>query len=582
MKKTVLFLAAGFLALAANAQSVQMAQHATARANQNFSTKAVAVEKTKAPQLKATMAQKMDESMQIAPITSAANGVYYKQPAGTMYRQWDITGRGYGADFVQYQAYGDVVFYDECKNPRNSSWLLGSNDIMDLGMEVEEDGRTLIWTAPSLAEGYAYPIFTLQNGRYSYTLAEEGRLYQQGYTTRMTALSEITPLGFLSDHNSAAGYYGWSGFNTKHYLFGAGSYIDDEGVEYTFVGCEEKLPAPMSPLYVESIDLPCYTFSVKDAIPAGKELTLELYIGEDQEATVTLTATADDFSYTLDETGEIDQIDSDYGILYVGNVHFSIKGIDAFGTETEEPFVLNDSSLVVLSMPEGVDVGFGAYQNYDPDALENARILLSDGTGIQFQNSFQFKVVFNGILDQIYNRGEVEATTGEMYPTYYVTISEDGTSSTNYIFSDLDGALFYTASEWYTEDGDENYSMYTPENFPTWITGLTVNQYGDVEEGNIADTYTIGFTAEPLPADVAGRGYFVYLQGRGVIADLPIFAFQGDIEVAWEDAQNSAASIKELHVKGNKAVKSYNLFGQPVSTDYKGFVVVDGQKQIRF
>ena len=580
MKKTVLFLAAGFLALAANAQSVQMAQHATARANQNFSTKAVAVEKTKAPQLKATMAQKMDESMQIAPITSAANGVYYKQPAGTMYRQWDITGRGYGADFVQYQAYGDVVFYDECKNPRNSSWLLGSNDIMDLGMEVEEDGRTLIWTAPSLAEGYAYPIFTLQNGRYSYTLAEEGRLYQQGYTTRMTALSEITPLGFLSDHNSAAGYYGWSGFNTKHYLFGAGSYIDDEGVEYTFVGCEEKLPAPMSPLYVESIDLPCYTFSVKDAIPAGKELTLELYIGEDQEATVTLTATADDFSYTLDETGEIDQIDSDYGILYVGNVHFSIKGIDAFGTETEEPFVLNDSSLVVLSMPEGVDVGFGAYQNYDPDALENARILLSDGTGIQFQNSFQFKVVFNGILDQIYNRGEVEATTGEMYPTYYVTISEDGTSSTNYIFSDLDGALFYTASEWYTEDGDENYSMYTPENFPTWITGLTVNQYGDVEDGNIADTYTIGFTAEPLPADVAGRGYFVYLQGRGVIADLPIFAFQGDIEVAWEDAKKTG--IKELHVKGNKAVKSYNLFGQPVSADYKGFVVVDGQKQIRF
>lgn len=579
MTKTVLFMAAGLVAFAANAQSVQMAKHAVARADQNFSTQAVAVEKAKAPQLNVTLAEQMGEGVDVAPLTSAANGVYYKQPAGTMYMQWDVDGRGYGADFVMYQAYGDVVFYDECKTPKNSKWTLNSTSMNDY---VEEDGRTLVWNAPSLQDGYAYPMLTLANGRYSYTLCEEGRLYQQGYTTRMTATPGITPLGFLTDHNSAAGYYGWSGFNTRHYLYGTGSYVDEEsGAELTFVGCQETLPAPMSPLYVESIDMPCYTFTAAEAIPAGQELTLDIYVGEAEEPTYTLTAAAEDFTYTLDETGVAESIDSDYGTLYVGNVHFAIKGEDAFGTATEEPFVLNDSCTVVLTgiNGEGVDVGFGAYQNYDPDALQSAYILLSDGTSIRFRSEFQFKVVFNAMFDQIMNRGDVEATDGSTYPSYYVKIAEDGTGSTNAIFSDLDGALFYTGSEWYNEDGDENYSMYMPDNFPTWITGLTVAQYGEVEEGDIADIYTVGFTAEPLPADVAGRGYFVYLQGRGIVCELPIFAYQGDIEAAWEDAQSTG--IKAVRVETKKA-NAVNLFGQPVSADYKGIVIADGQKQIRF
>lgn len=584
MKKAVLLMAAGLMAVAANAQTVQMAKEAVKapNANVNFSTQAQKAEKIHKSQMiapKRALLQKAEEGMTIAPVASVANGVYYTLPLGIMYQNFGADGYGYYNDIVRYAAYTDVNFTDKSKNPANSQWTLNDNSINEL---LNEEGNILVWNSPSLEDGYSYPIPYLKNGRVSYHYGETGRMdTQYGYPARVAATSSIQPISWLSDHTSEMAYYGWSSFNDKHYLFGAGSTTNADGEVETFIGTEQKFPAPVSPLYAESIDLSVYTFSAKNAIPAGKELTLEIYIGEELEVPAyTLTATAEDLTYSLEEDGSLSFIDDeDYGNVYRANLHFANKGIDAFGTETEEPFVINDSCRIYIMGFDGVDVGIGSTQNIAPENLEGAGIITDNGKIYHFQSPLNFNITFNGLMDAVVNYGDVEANDGNTYPTWYVEVAADGASYRNGIFGDLDGALFYTGTEWFSEEGDENYTMHYTENFPEWITGIEATVYREPEQGNIADSYIIGFTCEPLPAGVAGRGYFVCIEGRGVVCPDPIFVYQGDAQTAWEEAV-ATDGIQAVHAE-KVAKTSFNLFGQPVNSNFKGFVVVEGQKQIR-
>lgn len=595
MKKSLLLMAASMTVAGLSAQSlvsgqkVQMAQKQLP-ADVNFTMQAQSAVKA----LKTTLSQPQSALMMKAeannmPKRSYANGVYYNQPAGTMYQTSDAEGMGYSVDFLRFPAYFDVPFYDESKNPSRSTWTLSTTDLTQY---VEEDGRTYLWSQQPLAyeDGlYSYPMLTLTNVRNSYTLGDERKNdpdAQTSYDTKMTSTATITPLSFFAARNNQYNYYGWSSFNDKHYLFGSGSTTSKEGVFQTFVGVEQKYPAPISPLYVESLDLSIFTFASTPtkAMPEGTSLVLGIYRPDSDEPFVTMEATSDDFTYILDGS-EPYAIHDDYGDVYMGNLHFAIKGEDAFGTATEEPFVLDSECVVRIWGFQDVEIGMGSVNNYAPDALPGSGIICDDGAVYHFSIDLCFDLCFNGMFDTVLNAGDVESTSGETYPSYYVEIENDGASSHNYVFSDLDGALFYTGSTWFNEDGDENYSAYE---LPDWITSLEVSLYSEPSDGEIESTYNVGFTAEPLPNDVKGRGYFVYLQGRGVYSEMPIFAFQGDPETAWDDAvanenDPNASAIKVITMVGEKkAAPMVNLFGQQVSDSFKGIVVVDGQKQIRY
>lgn len=590
MKKTVLLMAAGLAAVAANAQSVQMAKEATRPTSDlNFSTAAqlgAKVHQSQVVKHTATLAGKAQEAAAVDPITSVANGVYYNKPAGTLFQTYGADGYGWAVDILMFRAYEQFDFIDQSANPALSKWLFGTNDA---SQNVDEkDNRTFHFMGASTAEGRFYYAPTLKNGSgfraISYTIGEEGYYAKQGNATCMSATSGITPMSFLSDHSCTNNYYGWSSWNNDHYLFGTGSTTNDEdGTTEIFIGAMQSFPAPMSPLYVESIDLPVFTFDSKNPMKDG-ELALEVYLGESEEAAFVLTANADDFNFDLDDQGEIRYYDTDYNKLYVGHIHFAIKGIDAFGTPTEEPFVINDEFTVAIYGFDKVNIGMGSTTNLDPDGLEGSGVITNQGHVYHYQSPLSFNISINGLLDNILNNGDVEATDGNTYPTWYVMVSEDGATYQNGIFTDLEGALFYTACEWFTEDGDENYSIYYADNFPEWITSIVATEYGEPQEGAIADTYQIGFTAEPLPADVKGRGYFVFLEGRGIVCEDPIFVYQGDAQTAWDMALETLEepeALTAVRVDNNKQQKAYSLFGQQVNGNYKGIVIVNGQKQIR-
>jgi len=437
-------------------------------------------------------------------------------------------------------------------------------------------------------EGYFYNVPSIANGTSSYQIGEEGNYYKQGHTTRMSTTTDITPMSFVTDHSAQYQYYGWSRWNNSHYLFGYGSTTDDStNVTENFVGCEEFFPAPMSPLYVESVDVPCYSFT-KTPMADGAALTMSIYVGESEEPIV-LTATAENFSIDQQQDGSDYSFTTDYGELYVANLHFSIKTVDVFGTEMEAPFVLDDSCTVVISGFENVKLGFGSCQNQDPYLLPSAGIITDQDHEYHYQSELRFAVTFNAMFDMVMNAGDVVSTDGDTLPSWYVCIASDGLSFANGIFNDIDGALFYTASTWTSEEGDDHY---TAINTPDWITETIATYYGkELQEGDIESTYSVGFHAEKLPEGVASRGQFVFIEGRGYTCEDPIFVFQlsdnatqDDLNAAWNMAVaqlEEFTGITAVSAKATADNKTYNLFGQTVDGNYKGIVVVNGVKQIR-
>lgn len=589
MKKYLLIMAAALSVAGANAQNLP-----TAKVNATSDLKKATTAEVASPAKseKMNLVEYRHNLMTVAPAgateanaavksprKSVANGVYYNRPAGTMYQHFSAEGSGYYPTILRFPAYTGIDFVDQSMDPSASSWMLNTYDLA----EYVVDG-VCTWTQEPLADGYLYPMISLTNNGTSFVLSEQGRYYTQGYTTRMTSTLEVTPMGVNDDHAAEASYYGWSGRNEKHYLFGCGEYTDEEdGARYKMYGVQTEYEAPVSPLYVESIDASCFTFTLGQPIPEGKELTLIILNTETNEEIARMTCGTDDFHYTI-YNDEPYAYDTDYGQLYDSYLHFSCKGVDAFGSEVEEPVVIDCAYTIVIEGfdQEGVDVGFGAYKNYEPDVTEPTynleyNVETGDTGGWSYQTPFNIGLTLNGLFDVVLNYGDVEATDGETYPSYYVKVEDDGTASSNAIFSDLEGALVYVGTPWFTEEGDEMYSAELPE----WIQGMSATAYGEEEEGSVQSMWQIGFNADALPAGVAGRGAFVYIEGRGAVIDTPIFVYQGDIEAAWNMAVEAAGvEFVTVNPMTTKNGKTYNVAGQIVNNNYKGLVIKDGKKYL--
>lgn len=526
------------------------------------------------------------------PRRSVANGVYYYKPEGTMFGVYSEDGYGYYPGWLRFPSMYDIYFVDQTPDHTNTQWLLsGGTEDIDLSQYpgyVSENNDTLTWSTAPAVEGYSPTVAKLQNGRFTYQLGEAGRNFAT-YPTRMSGTSEITPMGFFDDHNAAANYYGWSSFNQMHYLFGAGYTIEDDGSQLNFYGLSQSHEKPVTPLYVESIGMPFFTFE-KDANTAlpGK-LSLVIFNDETGEETVRMEATAADVNYYINEAGEIEVYvdDEQYGSLYAGSVHFSLKGDDGFGGETEESFVIDYPFTIYVIGFEGANIGTGGVQNQSPDECEAGHILYvnkdnpEDEGAFGYSSSLGVKFIFNAIFDNVLVEGNVETNSGEFYPAYYVQISDNGADYENAIFSDLDGALVECATPWFDEEGNE---YYYADWDADWILAMEATPYGDEPgQGEIQSAWNVGFTAEPLPEGIEGRGRLIFIEGRGVTSEQFIFVFQGDAEAGWDDAMENYELLGLKGVKTNNAVKTdrvYNLMGQQVSGSAKGLLVKNGKKYL--
>lgn len=296
MKKVLLLTALVFTAYVSNAQTalrdIKKVQRTVVNIDRN-----------------ATMKRAETIGKKKAPLKTAATGIYYKRPAGTMYHTWDKEGRGYAMDMLNITPWAKVSFEDASNVDSKAVWHLnvfntaGKNtytlDVSDLA-----EGNTLTWDQEP---GYHYPVPTVVHGLDSFALSEvaydsetdygnyywtNGRGSTDGkyFYTRMETDS-IDAHSFVSDHTGGTGwrglFYNGTGEDRNTYVFGTGTYTEtdtetnDETV-YNFRGVMQYFEKPITPLYVEDAFLRGWSFAATP-MAAGTALTMHINKAEFDE-----------------------------------------------------------------------------------------------------------------------------------------------------------------------------------------------------------------------------------------------------------------------------------------------------------
>lgn len=548
---------------------------------------------------------------------TAASGVYYSRPAGTMYLGWDAEGRGYGFTTLVSNPFIDTYFVDQSKKKGVSEWHLNMFDQTGEIAYCEDisqyaSGDSLNFTSEL---GYYYPVPTITNLKDSFALSQipynsesyDGNYYWTNgrgttaggyFYTRMIADS-IGAHTFIDDH--AGGTYYWGVLdpkiavsynnNPRHYLFGTGTYTgkNEDGSTYVLVseGVQQYFEKPQSPLYVEDIFINGYTFAEQ---PLAKDAKVVMIINDTyydtehgfyrrgEKEIARLECTANDITNMEPQafgTGTMTQF----------TMNFSKKVVDAFGSESIEPVIIDEPFMVtVIGLSnDGVDIGLPGWENPAEDTLETGYVLYSiqgeeEGnlyTGPFYNGVISLNFVFNSCFDYAEVWSNAYTTDGTEITNFNVLkVSDDGQTVENMGEPQLDFVYTDTAFPWFNDQNEENYYLITANDdiIPEWISNVLVFE-DEVEEGYPRNGRVyLSVQCEALPEGVSGRQADLYIFGRGYVSENPICVIQGNLS---PDAINGTY---KNYVEKNPAV--YNMAGQKVSNNAKGMVVKNGRKFI--
>lgn len=573
MKRTLLVLTAAMAMAGVNAQTLKVSEHNVSlnKAGKQFMNSAIVSNHMEAKTAKATLA--VGEKQEIAVAGTKKNlrkskedGLYYSKPSGCPYIGWGLDGMGFGNTLICAQAYTPFSFTD-WSTPPAIEWVLeGQSGEVDI-TEYVIDGKF----TTSLEPKYQIGVPTIRRKASSWQMGTANDYYAQGKLPYVVSgdFADMHPLTFLDDHGAS---YGWGSLSTDN-LYGTG---DIQGSPC--IAVIQDLPKPASPIYADAFFASGMTVSGTIG-----EVKMEIYNldSESEEPVYVLTATDDDFI----SWGE----GSRNGVTITsGNLQFSQKSEDAFGSIVNEPIIIDFPAEVVFTGFDKCDFGLRgleiqpedeeSFTDEDGQLMEALfGVAYPDGVKYHYYSGLALQIGVNGVIDNVLNYGDYELEDGTTYPSYYVQISDDGTENKNMLFSDVAGAIALTTFPWFSEEGDENYYAELPE----WIQGCSAELLGED-----AGFYQVSFVADPLP-EGESRGAFVYIQGRGVEIDIPFFVFQGeDIEAAWDmavenDSHNTEDAIHNVVANSNVfSSKTFNIAGQNVSDNFKGIVIKNGKKYL--
>lgn len=522
-----------------------------------------------------------------APRKSAVNGVYYNRPSGTFYTGMKKDGRGHFVNYLVIPPSYNPVFVNRSTNPASTVWMVNGNP-QDASSGVLANGDLEYGTLSSKSDSYFYlPELTL--GTISYNLGESGEDYgTKGPAFMLT--DSIDSHTYFDD--VTAGRYGWglfthtSGANEYPYLYGSGTYTEQDGTVYKNLGLVQFVDKPASPLYVEDIFSMMYSSS--RVLTGDAELKLQVVSatkGEDgwelgDKTIATLTAVPADTIHLVGPT------QTSYGPVNITNVVFTQKGTDELGLPTTIPFTIDEPFALVLTgfADEGVDVDVICSEEVAEDNLNTTAlpIIQKDDEEPVISQFYNGSIVWNCNFTSCFDGVNVaeslnsyDETTGEILQTYtdqnVLRVSADGQTvytdgTTPGSDEDLGGAYVSTAFPYYDADGNTNYYS---DDLPDWISDLTVQEFNS-DDANIAIVTPI---CDPLPAGTTGRKAEFFLKGKGVTSEHSVIVLQGD-------ATNGIDGVSITDVKETKSNKIYNLNGQQVDKNYKGVVIKNGKKVI--
>lgn len=551
MKKTILLTASAMLISAASFAQVK----ATA-VKKNFAPKVQTMQKFEALASRDAQPERANRT--------AANGVYYSRPVGSLYRTMDKDGMGWSASLLATAPQNPNLFTNMCKNASTAKWSVNGTTVSgdeNNNLTFGELG-TIEPVSPDGGISYYY-VPTISSGRNSYTLGEAN---DKGAGMRADEVA-----GHMFYDENTAQNSGFGALDTG-YLFGTGGieFNNEPGVIYQGYGLQETFPTPGYPLYVEDI----YTLVYTDgSAPITGDAVLYLTVYDKNKQIITeLTATADDVS---DAWFEQDIQYTKTGKVAGYLVTFSKKEKDAFGNDVVVPFVLDDEFTVVIEgcNQPGINVGFCGGVPCAEDNLvvgKGALPLITDGEDVynfSYTVTLSSALIFNSCYDNIEVPTELYSDEEVFENANVLVVSEDGKTAV-VESTGIPAVLVSNAFPWYDDDDNENYYI---SELPDWVTEYAVEDL--VDEGERTGLAAVSFAFEPLPAGVKGRQCQVYVEGKGVTSADPIIIIQGDGTAAVENV----AADKNTTRRSNKF---YNAAGQTISKETKGLIINAAKKFI--
>lgn len=533
----------------------------------------------KVRQTKAT-SQVMTLKSKDAPKKSAATGNYYTRPAGTMYRGFDKEGMGYYNVKLVAPAYTDMQFTN-MNADRSGNWYLNDAETGLVPADDMADADNNLIIEGGIKGGYYLPEPVLVNGSDSYKLPNR---YGSTYPGQISTSYEITPLTYTDSHVGRP-LTGW-GILSTNYLFGSGTFTDEEYGTLTSIGVRQHYEKPISPLYVEDIYLSAVSNNGDDTpLKNGATLTMRITNDAGEEIAV-LTAGAEDLTQEGDP-----ESDEYYGLAYQWNIVFTNKVEDPLsGTLVANPFVIDEAFNVEITGFDNPDVNLGlfGFESAAEDQLEGADILFEGGLSLGYKGDLALPMTFTGIFDYVdvssvlsYYTDDTQTATVDIENCNVLRITDDGTSCYMDNEAGEPAAYVMTGADWYDDNQNENYYYEvasSSDGSGDWITSYAVDNTSWIELG-----YNfITFSATACPSG-EGRWAVVNIVGRGVTSATPIILLQG---TATLDDVNIPSGITNITTgNSNKEFDPnapvYNLEGQRVSKDAKGILIQNGRKFIR-
>lgn len=604
MKKVLLFATVALSAVAASAQKVVPVKNYTPVAANKCIQAPQRVQRPAMQVLTKALAVNADTKAIVGGARKTkATGLYYTKPAGTLFTGWGIDGSGYGPEIVVMPTMAEYVFENQSTNPADTKWAMNGTQLVDLTEYADAD-HNMPWSCPPGAMYYPL-ILSNSAGTDSYILGETSNEYYIQKQANVPSLIAAFPfsnsdgsynfgpqyIGYLNDHSNVM--YGFGGMD-KHaanpdrgYLYGSGTVtFNDTKASYPMAGVLQEYEKPASPLYVE--DFYCQIVSLEPnhtPIAEGKVVNAYILNAETGEEIAALTATKDDV-YGVEESGSMT-----FAMLKFTQYTEGIFG----GEPVATPFVIDCPFVVQITgfSQEGVDFGFMGGKNGgdDPEACEDKLAdtfaVLYDAEAENDQDKYKYytlysndgengvsiDIKFNALFDKVQVVQFGTLASGETVRVNDVCVNNEGDACYNKADETLSGVLVYTTFPWFDTDDNEYYTM---EGLPEWVVTAEVDGSAWEEQDGLN---LVGFTAEPLPTGVEGRGALVYVEGRGYTASCPIFVYQGSYEAALKDLPEG---IREtIANKSSDSNTIYDLAGRRALRNTRGVVVANGQKILK-
>lgn len=501
------------------------------------------------------------------PSRSIEDGVYYARPLGVYYSSYMFGSGETGTPGWLVPGLVPVTYHNLCTPADQATWSIAysNGSVEDLNEYTDVDnnlkykwGINPYCDPQSIVIGMSAP--TIMQGNSSFTAP-----FWQVVAT------DVTPQVNYNPKNEEVYTVGLP----EGPAFGTGSVFEEnllsDGSITKVHGLMEVFEKPLSPMYVESFQLPFISYQENPL--NGKELTLKVF-GMDADGHLDREAKEVLVCNSCEVEGS--QVDDNGQTFWYGDVIFSKLTENEFGDKVALPFVIDYDYAVEVGgyQQEGVSTIFrmviveDAYDMVN-DAPTSFSCELADGSfgyySFNFNNGTAIpktviytNVFYDGVELLEPYKSLVVSNDGQTVLTDNPNMEED--KKVNYVpFSSA--APFFV----YDKDGEVKGQNYDVVGLPDWLEVDGVADDPREEFGYSA----IFFKAEPLPAGTEGRYATIYIVGRGGVKNAqPITVRQG-----------SVTGIDSVIAEGDANAIYYNVSGQRVN-NAKGLVISKAGKRI--